>query len=45
MVAPPRPRMLSLADAFPWPAPDGYRIRIDRVIRALAQTDRSTCWR
>lgn len=38
MVSPqPRPRILCLADAFPWPARDGYRIRMDHVIRALAQ--------
>ena len=32
-----RPRILCLADAFPWPARDGYRIRMNHIIRALAQ--------
>lgn len=30
------PRILLLADAFPWPARDGYRIRLNHVIKALA---------
>lgn len=32
-----RPRILCLVDAFPWPARDGYRIRMNQIIRALAQ--------
>jgi glycosyltransferase involved in cell wall biosynthesis len=32
-----RPRILCLADAFPWPARDGYRIRMNHIIRGLAE--------
>jgi glycosyltransferase involved in cell wall biosynthesis len=32
-----RARILCLADAYPWPARDGYRIRLDQIIRALAE--------
>jgi polysaccharide biosynthesis protein PslH len=32
-----RPRILCLADAFPWPARDGYRIRMSHIIRGLAE--------
>jgi len=31
------PRILCLADAFPWPARDGYRIRMNHIIRALSE--------
>lgn len=30
-----RPRILCVADAFPWPARDGYRIRLSHVVEAL----------
>jgi polysaccharide biosynthesis protein PslH len=32
-----RPRILCLADAVPWPARDGYRIRMNHIIRGLAE--------
>lgn len=31
-----RPRILCVAGDFPWPARDGYRIRLGHVVRALA---------
>jgi glycosyltransferase involved in cell wall biosynthesis len=33
-----RPRILCVAEDFPWPARDGYRIRLSHVVRALAET-------
>jgi len=30
-------RILCIADEYPWPATHGYRIRLDNVVRALAQ--------
>lgn len=32
-----RPRILCLADVFPWPARDGYRIRLSHMLRALQE--------
>jgi polysaccharide biosynthesis protein PslH len=32
-----RPRILVVAGDFPWPARDGYRIRLGHIVRALAQ--------
>lgn len=37
MVTMRRPRILCLADAFPWPARDGYRIRMNHIIRGLTE--------
>jgi glycosyltransferase involved in cell wall biosynthesis len=36
MTSTPTPRILCLADVFPWPARDGYRIRLAHIVRALA---------
>lgn len=33
-----RPRILCVAEDFPWPARDGYRIRLSHIVRALAKT-------
>jgi polysaccharide biosynthesis protein PslH len=33
-----RPRILCVSDVIPWPARDGYRIRLSHVLHALAQT-------
>jgi glycosyltransferase involved in cell wall biosynthesis len=36
-VSQPRPRILCVAEDFPWPARDGYRIRLGNVVRALSE--------
>lgn len=33
----PRPRILCVAEDFPWPSRDGYRIRLSNVVKALAE--------
>ncbi len=32
-----RPRILCVAEDFPWPSRDGYRIRLSNVVRALSE--------
>jgi polysaccharide biosynthesis protein PslH len=36
-LSPARPRVLCVAEDFPWPARDGYRIRLGNVVRALSR--------
>jgi glycosyltransferase involved in cell wall biosynthesis len=34
---PDRPRILCVAEDFPWPSRDGYRIRLSHIVRALSE--------